>query len=403
MRVRIITFGCAHNRADSEAMRELLLAQGFEIGEPADVVIINTCGVKHSTEEKIMELIRRIKKPLVITGCLVEHEQRIRRVAAEAVLLHPDAQARVAEAVRLAAQGIAASLRWGEKFFYAAGGPILTIPVSEGCLGHCTYCFTRQARGRERSMPVEQVVQIIKEHPEALEVRITGEDVGAYGGGRGLPMLLEALAALETRAKIRLGMINPLFFVKYFDDIVETLRTPNFYKFLHVPIQSGSPEVLRRMGRAGSEAAFDLLKRAAEEFTLATDIIVGFPGESEEEFEASLHLIKRVRPDITNVSAFSPRPGTPAAGLKKLPTELVKARTRRLSEISRNISLEKNRQFIGRRVWAQITEKRRTALARTIEYKPVGIDGEIGERLYIKIKDATTRTLIGVRDNDTLG
>ena len=223
------------------------------------------------------------------------------------------------------------------------------VPLSTGCLGSCTYCKTRHARGKLVSYApeaiIDRAISALEEEGGAVrEIWLSSEDTGAYGIDLGtslgalLRRLLPAIAERCPTAMVRLGMTNPPYILDQLDDVAWALSHPNCYAFLHIPVQSGSDAVLLAMNReytrADFEAVCDHLLVHVPGVTLATDIICGFPGETEGDFEATLELVRKYAFGILNISQFYPRPGTPAASMRRLPTALVKARSRRLTTMT---------------------------------------------------------------------
>ena len=215
----------------------------------------------------------------------------------------------------------------------------------DSCLGRCTYCKTVHARGKLGSYPLEALVARVASaarDPRVREVWLSSEDTGAYGRdiGADLPTLLRALAAVlprDGRTMLRVGMTNPPYVLSYLKELEELLGGGNeeeggfpIFRFLHVPVQSGSDAVLERMRREYSVADFEAVARAvrAAEATLATDVIVGFPGETAADAQATVDLIQKWKPRATHVSKFYPRPGTPAAKWERPPARDVAARSR---------------------------------------------------------------------------
>ncbi|MEM4390155.1 MAG: tRNA (N(6)-L-threonylcarbamoyladenosine(37)-C(2))-methylthiotransferase [Candidatus Micrarchaeia archaeon] len=414
MRFFLQTFGCTLNQSDGDAMRTLLLQSGAsEAGErEADVVVLNTCAVKRATEQKIAERMRRVVasgKPLVVAGCLPASNRRlVEKIAPQACLVGPGAVLRIPEAVRAACAGQrVVFLGWNGKegVPFVPSPPIARIPISEGCLSACAFCATKLARPALRSYSPQRIIERLRACAEAgvLEVQLTAQDVGAYGRDRGtnLEELMADIVSTFAHApfRVRLGMINPEHALMM-EQLPSLLAAEPFYHFLHLPIQSGSDGILEAMGRRYTVREFEKIVAAFRAripaLTLATDIICGYPGESEEDFAATLALLERVRPDVVNVSRFSPRPGTSAASMPQLPTDIINERTRKASELARAISHRKNLAWVGKTVECVVLERARTPVARTRAYKHIALaKGEIGERVLAEITGASSSCLKG--------
>lgn len=433
MRIYLETYGCTLNQADSDIIRGILKGAGHKLvkEQNAEIVIINTCTVKGATENKIISRIREIKKPLIIAGCLVVNEQRIRKERKNAVLVWPGALNCLEQALEDAKKGIVNTYRTNEykdslpKEFTK---PILRIAAQEGCCGNCYFCQTKLARPELRSYNSERIVQLIKEGVEkgAKEIQLTGMDLGAYGLDRktNLIELLNKIERVDGEFIVRLGMINPqhikvtenrshlfksvqslnpdLKIKRMLPELVRILKGKKFYKFLHIPVQTGSEKVCKEMNRGHTVKDFvEVIKKIRKEIpsiTIATDIIVGYPTETKEDFEQTIQLIKRIKPDIVNVSKFTSRAGTKASELKQLRTQEIKERSRRMSEVCKRIATEKNKKFIGKVLEILITEKGKDFTGRTANYKQVVVKkfkGKLSKKIKRKIKEANHGSLIG--------
>ncbi|MBO8180605.1 MAG: tRNA (N(6)-L-threonylcarbamoyladenosine(37)-C(2))-methylthiotransferase, partial [Archaeoglobus sp.] len=283
---------------------------------------------------------------------------------------------------------------------------IAIVSISEGCLGSCSFCATRFARGRLKSFSMEKIVDEVKSAVKSgfREIQLTSQDTGAYGLDRGkamLPELLRKISEIEGDFRVRVGMMNPQYAVKILDDLIEAYSSEKIYKFLHIPVQSGDNRVLEDMRRNHTVEDYievvEAFRKSFDDVLISTDIIVGFPTETEEAFWGSYELIKETRPDIVNITRFSPRKGTPAARLKDMPGWIKKERSRKLTELMRKVGLENNRRFMGKEVRVLITKEGKNGknLARMDSYRAVVTEGEIGEFVKVKIKDCRFNYLLG--------
>eukprot|EP01033_Poteriospumella_lacustris_P002515 gene2515-1823_t len=221
------------------------------------------------------------------------------------------------------------------------------IPLSTGCLGACTYCKTREARGKLGSYALEAIVDRVKQVVDegVSEIWLTSEDTGAYGldiGTNIINLLRSILEVLPPAGvMLRVGMTNPPYILEHLAAIGDILNDDRVYSFLHVPVQAASNKVLLAMNREYTAEDFrlvaDTLQYKVPGMTIATDIICGFPGEDEADFDQTLALIAHYKFAITNISQFYPRPGTPAAKMKRVPTNIVKDRSRRLTKLFESI------------------------------------------------------------------
>lgn len=419
MRVYIETYGCTTNQADTDIMRGILSQKHDLVENPddADVVVVNTCGVIDFTERKIVRRIKELKnsgKRVIATGCLSRISRNSLREVCDA-LVSPDNVHRIEEAVEGVVRGKrveileVTSVDKSELCTYKKRlneNAIAIVSISEGCLGSCSYCATKIARGRLRSFSVESIVREVEVAVKAgyREIQLTSQDTGAYGLDRGtnLAELLERISEVDGDFRVRVGMMNPQHAVAILDDLINAFSNKKIYKFLHIPVQSGDNRVLEDMRRGHTVEDYEHVvgefRRSFDDVVVSTDIIVGFPTETEESFWKSYELIERTRPDIVNITRFSPRRGTPAYRLRDIPDWIKKERSRRLTELTRKIGLENNLKFVGRTERVLVTKagKNGTFLSRMDSYRPVIIEsGKIGEFLRVKILKAEFNYLMG--------
>lgn len=412
MRVYVEAYGCTQNYGEARLMQEALAGAGHAIvrsEDDADAHVLVTCTVVETTERKMIRRMQDLAardKPLVVAGCMaVAQRDRVRSIVPRATLLPPR---KWPEIVQLLGAGTACGDRAAEAEAASFGWHDAIVPIAQGCAGRCTYCITRVARGRVRSYPVGELVAQVRRHVErgVREIKLTGQDTAAYGldAGADLPALLRAIDALPGRFRIRVGMADPLTVHPILEDLVDAYGSDKVFKFLHLPVQSGDDGILAAMRREYTVAQFEEIvaafRRAYPDLCLSTDIIVGFPGETEEPFEATMALMRRVRPDIVNVTRFSPRGGTPAATMpKQIVGWRTKERSRRLTALRFQIAREVHRAFVGRECEVLVTEpgKTGTVLARTPEYRQVVLrdDVPLGEFVSVRIDEARETDLLG--------
>lgn len=413
-------YGCSANVADAEVMLGLLKSRGYEIvdsPEKADVNIVATCTVKTPTEHRMIHVISRLskfEKPLIVAGCMpLTSREVIERINPKASLIGARAITRIVDAVE-------AVLR-GEKYvkLVEAGEIPLCkprvglkkfigiIPIAQGCLGRCSFCQVKIARGTLRSYPPDLIVEEVRRALErgCREIWLTSQDNGCYGIDIGLTLadLLEKILKIEEDFKIRIGMMNPVHVQTFMERILDLYSDHRVFKFAHIPVQSGSDKVLNDMHRGYTVAEAEYVMRKFRsrypELSLMTDIIVGYPTESDEDFEDTLNFIKRVEPDHVNISKFGARPKTEAYKLKPLPPTVIKERVRRLNELCSDISYRRNLNWlnwIGEAIVEEQGLKPRSWIARNYAYKPIVVfhDNDItGEKLKIKIVKAYSNFL----------
>jgi threonylcarbamoyladenosine tRNA methylthiotransferase CDKAL1 len=402
VRVAIETYGCTMNQSDSDVMRHLL-ANYFSLSnvEDSDVVVINSCGVIEYTERKIVRRILELKsagKRVVLAGCLPRISKNGLELADSAIT--PDNLEMVVEAVKSTLNGGMRLLEWRNvdksllPKLRCSETAIAIVSISEGCMGHCSFCATRFARGRLRSFSIEGILREVENAVKSgyREIQLTSQDTGCYGLDRGeflLPKLLKKISEIEGDFRVRVGMMNPQHARKKLDQLINAFQSEKIFKFLHVPVQSGDNRVLEDMKRGHTVEDFlEVVEafRSNFEITLATDLIVGYPTETEESFWRSYELVEEVKPDIVNITRFSKRRGTLAEKLREIPGWIVKERSRKLTQLCVRIGLENNRKFVGKRLSVLITSPgKRGMLARTNSYRAVITSGKLGERKDVKI------------------
>ncbi|KAI5067603.1 hypothetical protein GOP47_0018131, partial [Adiantum capillus-veneris] len=337
-----------------------LSAYGYTIleePENADLWLINTCTVKSPSQSAMETLIRRgkkAKKPLVVAGCVPQGSKNLKDLEGVSIVgvQQIDRVVEVVEEtlkgheVRLLRRSSLPSLDMPK---VRKNKYVEILPINVGCLGACTYCKTKHARGHLGSYPVATLVERLKWviADGVKEVWLSSEDTGAYGRDiqANLPTLLHALVAElpnDGSVMLRIGMTNPPYILEHLEEIANILCHPSVYTFLHVPVQSGSDNVLNAMKREYSVGAFrrvvDTLLKLVPGMQIATDIICGFPGETEGDFEETIKLIEQYRFPQVHISQFYPRPGTPAARMKRIPTGDVKKRSRKLTSLFESFS-----------------------------------------------------------------
>jgi len=400
-RVFLESFGCSSNVADGEFMAGCLAEAGFELADStreADVLIYNTCAVKTPTENRAIEILKRAgqtgDKRLVITGCLpLINFRRLKDEVRFDAVLGPSCGSSIVENVQKVinneSQVLLKPICNAEPSLFLprrAVNPVISIvPVEHGCLGSCSYCCVVFARGRLRSHSIRDIVKRVQTDLDsgAQEIWLTGQDMASYGRDIGVDLadLLREVCALEGDYLIRVGMMTPNLALDMLPELVKSFQNDHVFKFVHLPVQSGDDHVLKRMNRLYRVEEFELIvesfRDAMPSITLATDVICGFPGESDEAFERTLSLIEGIKPDIVNVSKFFPRPRTAAESIKpRIAPQEITERSKRMANLVRKISSEKNRAWTNWQGRILIDERGKqpgTIIGRNFAYKPIVI------------------------------
>lgn len=353
--IYIKTFGCSHNQSDSEYMAGQLSTYGYVLTdepEEADLWLINTCTVKNPSQSAMDTIISKgkvAKKPLVVAGCVPQGSKNIKELEGVSIVGVQQID-RVVEVVEETLKGHEVRLLT-RRTLPALDLPkvrknkfVEILPINVGCLGSCTYCKTKHARGHLGSYTVDSLVGRVRSviADGVREIWLSSEDTGAYGRdiGVNLPILLKAIVAElppSGSTLLRVGMTNPPYILEHLKEMADILCHPCVYSFLHVPVQSGSDAVLTVMNREYTVKEFrtvvDTLTDLVPGMQIATDIICGFPGETDADFAETVELIKEYKFAQVHISQFYPRPGTPAARMKKVPSAVVKRRSRELTAV----------------------------------------------------------------------
>jgi tRNA-2-methylthio-N6-dimethylallyladenosine synthase len=366
-KLHVITYGCQMNEYDSERVAGLLREHRYELTDSesdADLILVNTCAIREKAEEKVFSKLGELRalkarKPgliLGVMGCMAQLQQATvqRRAPYVDVVFGSAAVSRVAELVERARTERRHVLETGEAPLVkitarppAADRVRAYVTVMEGCEKHCTFCVVPRTRGRERSHPPETILAEVRGlvADGCREVTLLGQTVNAYGRDltppTDLPELLRRVNDVDGLARIRFTTSNPYNLTPR---MIAAMRdVAKVCEWFHLPLQSGSDRVLERMNRGYTHARYlELiadLRDAVPTIALSTDLIVGFPGETDEDFEATLAMVERVGYDNVFVFRYSRRPGTPAAAMPDQVPEAVKAdRNRRLLDVVQRVA-----------------------------------------------------------------
>ncbi len=422
-RVFIRSYGCPSSLADARFMERALVEAGYQISQnpsSADFLIYNTCAVKTPTENRMIDLLKRIpnSKNLVITGCLPKiNLKRLQREVDFSGISGPSTGSEILHILSEIKKGSKTSRITVQQDLEPLlpnpkpGQLISIIPISYGCLGNCSYCCVKAARGTLRSYPIKEIITRLAKDVEngTKEIWLTGQDLGCYGFDKGetLPDLLTKISEIDGRFKVRVGMMNPQHILKVQNELVDAFNNSKIFKFLHVPVQSGDDRVLEYMNRSYSTDDFKQIvstfREKIERITIATDVICGFPGEDETAFENTVQLLREVEPDVLNISRFFPRPETPKIEKRQVTASEKKRRSRLLTNLFRSISLAQNRKWIGWQgeILVDEIDLNGSYIGRNTSYRPVVIREKrnLGEFLNIRIYDAKTFHLLGEQPN----
>ncbi|HOK58767.1 MAG TPA: tRNA (N(6)-L-threonylcarbamoyladenosine(37)-C(2))-methylthiotransferase [Methanothrix sp.] len=399
MRFCIETHGCTANIGNSMELRRMLIAHGHQESDldDSDVVILNTCAVTSRTERDMLRRIGELRsRRLIVAGCLPAAIPEL-IVGFEALgVLNRDGMEKVLDAL-----GRSENPEPDRPIPCLPGSLCGVVSISEGCLGACTYCIVKKARGPLRSREPREIESDVRHliNSGAVEIQLASQDAGAYGCdiGTSLPELLDLLSDMGGAFMIRVGMMNPSSVLRILDDLLDSYRSEKIYRFLHLPLQSGSDRVLERMGRGYTSADFvhivNEFRSRFPDISLTTDVITGFPGETDQDFRMTENVIRTTQPDKVNVTRYSRRPHTPAFMMHDMPDRIKKERSRRMTELWKEIALLRNSRYTGHELDVLVTEHGRAGSmkGRTRNYTGVVVHGAsyIGKWVRARATDAT--------------
>jgi len=375
--IHIKTFGCQMNVYDSNRMLSLLEAQGFKL-EPelrrADVILINTCSIRAKAEQKVLSLLGELKplkdanpnRVIGVAGCVGQRMGRnlLQRVPHLDLVLGPDQVDQIGELVGAALshgkRTLTAKLdedgrTYSQPAVIHRAKPAEFLTIMKGCDHFCTYCIVPFVRGREKSRTITEIIDDVKKLVAhgTKEITFLGQNINTYGKGtpENLAMLIEAAHEVEGIERIRYVTSHPRDMGQDMIDQFGTL--PKLMPALHLPFQSGSDSVLKRMSRLYTSGDYlkkvELLRKANPEIALSTDAIIGFPGETDEEFEATLKLLDEVKFSGTFLFKYSPRPGTRAFTLgSEVPEAIKDERLKRAQDVANKYILAENQAMVGK-------------------------------------------------------
>jgi len=416
-KIWVEAYGCSASFADSEMISGLIVNGGHtlaENNEESDLNLIVTCSVKDATATKMVHRIKESKsKPLIVAGCLPKAEQNtVEKFAENASLMGPNSIGKTLQVIETTLSG-SKIVALDDTDLSKTGLPkvrlnpaVGIVEIASGCMSECTFCQTKLSKGDLKSYRIGDIVRQVETElaDGCKEIWLSSTDNGCYGLDieTDLPSLVDHVSEIPHDFRIRVGMLNPMFMPRIRDGLLKSFENDKVFKFLHVPVQSGSDSVLNHMKRGhGVETFKNVVKKFRdkfETFTISTDVIVGYPTETEEDFEKTISLLKETRPDIINHSRYSRRPGTDAAEMPQIDMSEIKRRSKKLFELVNEISFSNNKKWIG---WEGLVLFDETSdgqvKGRNYAYKPIFVkdDVTIGQKNQVRIVDVTNHSLIG--------
>ena len=416
-KIWVEAYGCSASFADSEMISGLIVNGGHTLVQDpseADLNLIVTCSVKDATATRMVHRIKQSQsKPLVVAGCLPKAERRtVEKFAENASMMGPNSIGKTLQVIETTLSG-SKVVALDDTDLSKVGIPKIRlnpavgiVEISNGCMSECTFCQTKLAKGDLKSYRIGDIVRQVKSElvDGCKEIWLSSTDNGCYGLDieTDLPSLINEVNQIPGDFRVRVGMLNPMFMPRIRDNLLKSFENDKVFRFLHVPVQSGSNDVLNNMKRGHTVQTFiDVVRKFRTKFgsfTISTDIIVGYPTETYEDFEETIELLKETRPDIVNLSRYSKRPGTDAAKMNQIDVAEIKRRSKRTSELINEISLENNKKWIGWKGKVLFDENLDGQIkGRNFAYKPIFVnDGiEIGRLCTVKVTGATNHSLVG--------
>ena len=416
-KIFVESYGCSASFSDGEMISGLVRNGGHTLvknSSESDLNIVVTCSVKDATANKMIHRIKSLKsKPLVVAGCLPKAEQiTVERFSENASLLGPNSIGKTLQIIDSTLKG-KKQVALDDSDLSKVGLPkvrlnpvVGIVEIASGCLSECTFCQTKLSKGDLTSYRLGDIVrQVQTEIKEGCkEVWLTSTDNGCYGFdiGTDLPSLVNAVTEIPGDFMIRIGMMNPMYMPRIKESLIKSFNNDKVFKFLHIPVQCGSNKVLHDMKRGHTAETFrEIVKKINEKFekfTISTDIIVGFPSETEEDFQKTVDLLDEIKPDVVNLSKYSARPGTDAAEMKQIDVIEMKRRSKIIFEQINKISIKNNKKWIGWKGKVLFDEKTEEGVkGRNFTYKPVFVQDnvDIGQYHTVEITDVAVNTLLG--------
>ncbi len=416
-KIWVEAYGCSASYADSEIISGLIINGGHTLAnspEESDLNLIVTCSVKDATANKMIHRIKSLKsKPMIVAGCLPKAEQKtVEKFSEKASLLGPNSLGKTLQVIDSTLKGVR-KIELADTDVSKIGLPkvrlnptVGIVEIASGCMSECTFCQTKLSKGDLTSYRIGDIVRQVQHEVDegCREIWLTSTDNGCYGFdiGTDLPELVNAISEIPKEFSIRVGMMNPMYMPRIREGLLKSFENYKVFKFLHVPVQCGSDKVLNDMKRGHTSETFrdvtNKFRKKFPEFTISTDIIVGFPTETKEDFERTVELIKETKPDIVNLSRYSARPGTEAAEWEQVDVTEVKRRSKEIFNLTNQISRENNQDWIGWKGDVLFDENSDDGIrGRNFAYKPIFVKEpiKIGQSRCVKIVGATNHSLVG--------
>ena len=416
-KIFVEAYGCSASFADSEMISGLVLNGGHTLVEnssESDLNIVVTCSVKDATANKMIHRIKSLKSKTTCGRRMSSKGRKkySRKIHRKSKSAWPNSLGKTLQVIDSALKG-RKQVALEDSDLSKVGLPkvrlnpvVGIIEIASGCMSECTFCQTKLSKGDLSSYRLGDIVRQVRTEVNegCKEIWLTSTDNGCYGFdiGTDLPSLINAVTEIPEEFMVRVGMMNPMYMPRIKENLIESFENNKVFRFLHIPVQSGSDKVLHDMKRGHTSGTYreitKKVKERFERFTISTDIIVGFPSETEEDFQKTVELLNDTRPDIVNLSRYSARPGTEAAEWVQIDVAEIKRRSKIIFEQISKISIENNQKWIGWKGKVLFDEKTEEGIkGRNYAYKPIFVrdDVEVGQSHTVKITNVTVNGLLG--------
>ena len=416
------TYGCSANQNNSEIMRGILVNSGLDFTdnpEIADIIIINTCVVKEPTENSIKKRIQdleKLEKPLIVAGCMpqvrtawLEKQKNIYMLGISHVKEITKLIRRIIENKYNKSEFLTKQKELKLNCSKIKNNKLIGITqISEGCLGDCNFCVVKLVKGNLFSYPEESILENIKQDLKqgCREIWLTSQDLASYGleskDKSAFINLLNKILLIEDNFKLRLGMMNPNHILPILNDLIEIYKNEKVYKFLHIPVQSGSNKILKSMNRKYTKEQFiEIIKKFRNNLPdsiISTDIITAFPGETGEDFQETINLIEETKPDVVNITRYWPMKGTRAERMNQIDRKTASKRASEIQKLHLQISLKNFKKYEEKTIEVFVNEQKGSnCLARDENYRLVVIrtnNNLLGRKVKVRVKQTFSHYLL---------
>ncbi len=416
MNIAIETYGCETNQYTTELIAAILTKAGHKLvqKDKADLVLLNTCALETKTEKKILARIRDLNQSgqkILVAGCLTELDKdKIAEASPNASMMGNNSITQVVDIVDKIKNNFKVT-RFKDKPELLINQPrmriypaIATVLIAEGCLDNCSFCVDRTTRGSLISYEPDYIIREIENAVAegCIEIQLTGQDVASYGHDKSvkLPSLLRRISSIQGNFKIRMGQMNPANVLPMLEDLIVMYNHPKIYRYLDLPLQSGSNKILKDMKRRYTKEEYMMIiaafRKQYPNITISTDVMIGYPGETDADFGETVKALKEIKPDILNIYTYSQRPYT-KAGASQVPPWKVKNWAVELDQLYDQFKDVTRKRWLNWEGEVAVTQKiEGMFLSRNSAYIPILLKkATLGEKRTAEITEAQPNYFIG--------